>query len=73
MAISKAEQQQLLQDSPVINPTTGRIWRITDAGVEANVDALQTSLTDPQKALDFLKKHKLVTPTGKLPRKYGGR
>lgn len=71
MSATKTAQHQLLRD-PVINPKTGRVWRLTDAEVEPKVDALQASFDDKQKALDFLKKHKLVTPSGKLPKKYGG-
>jgi hypothetical protein len=73
MSNTKAAQAQVLRDSPVINPRTGRVWQLTDAEVEPGVDALQASFGDKQKALEFLRKHKLVTPTGKLPRKYGGR
>lgn len=73
-AMSEAKVRKLLQDSPVINPRTGRLWRLTDDEIQPQVDALRASLVaDPAKALEFLKRHKLVTPSGKVPRKYGGR
>jgi hypothetical protein len=62
--------RKLLKESPVINPRTGRMWLLTDDEVQPGIDALQA---DPQKAVEFLKKHKLLTPSGRVPKKYGGR
>lgn len=72
MSDTNAEKHQLLRDSPVINPKTGRVWRLTDPDVEPIVDALQASLLDPARALAFLKSKGFVTRTGKTPKKYGG-
>ena len=72
MSNSKAAQPQLLRESPVINPRTGRVWRLTDVEVEPQVNALQASLQDPQKALAYLKANGFVTAKGKTPKKYGG-
>jgi hypothetical protein len=72
--MSETKLRKLLKESPVINPRTGRMWLLSDDEIKPGVDALKASLAaDPKKALEFLKKYKLVTPSGKVPRKYGGR
>lgn len=65
--------EQLLRDSPVINPRTGQVWRLTDEEVAPKVDAIRQALRDPAAALEYLKAKGFVTPTGRTPKKYGGR
>jgi hypothetical protein len=58
--------------SESVNPKTGAAWRLTDPNVVTGVDSLQKTLRDPAKALQYLKEHGFVTPTGRIPKKYGG-
>lgn len=69
-SIQKAQKRPAT--GALVNPKTGAAWRLTDPEVVAGVDSLQASLRDPKKALEYLKKHGFVTPTGRIPRKYGG-
>lgn len=56
-----------------INPATGAVWRLTDKEVSEKFTTFKSELANPEKALEFLKKHKLLTAAGGIPKKYGGR
>jgi hypothetical protein len=65
--------QQLLRESPAVNPRTGRAWTLTDVEVAPQVDKLQGKVLKNQAtALRFLQESGFVTPKGKLTKKYGG-
>ena len=71
MPADRDNVRRLVQKS-AINPRTGDFWRLTDSEVKPGIDSLKARLEDPSKALKFLKQNGFLTPTGKLPKKYGG-
>lgn len=57
-----------------INPSTGQLWRLSDPEIKIELKAeLAAMKADPQKALQLLQDMGLLTATGRLPRRYGGR
>jgi hypothetical protein len=70
MATDSEIARRLPQET--INPRTGAVWRLTDREVAPKVDSLQASLSSPAKALAYLKENGFLTPSGRLPKKYGG-
>lgn len=57
-----------------INPRTGSTWRISDPEMKGRVEALKEQLSaDPEKAKAFLQKAGILTSSGHLSRRFGGR
>lgn len=53
--------------------TSGRVLRLSDPELKPFMDDLKQRLrTDPEFARETLKNAGLLTPTGRLPKKYGG-
>ena len=55
-----------------LNPTTGRPWTLADAQVKTEVGAELASMNSGL-AVARLRSLGILTPTGRLPKKYGGR
>ncbi len=50
-----------------------KVTRLDDPALQARLSALQKSLTEPAKAREFLREVGIITQSGKLSRRYGGR
>lgn len=62
-------------DRPLGNSkeATGELGRLTDPGPAAALAALRASFkADPENARRWLLVHGFITPTGRLPKRYGG-
>jgi hypothetical protein len=58
---------------PKVNPKTGKPYDLTDKEMKAeSLRDIERMRRRPQLATQFLKDLGLLTPTGKLSRKYGG-
>lgn len=55
-----------------INPQTGRVWSLVDPEMHDRVDAAKARLSDPSAAREFLRDAGIITPKGRLTRRYGG-
>jgi hypothetical protein len=68
MSIARTGATQVAQPSSVET----RLRRLTDPEVSSIVDAKQQSLRDPAEAMRYLKDKGFLTPSGRVPKKYGG-
>lgn len=68
MSIARAGASQVAQHSS-FEP---RLRRLTDPEVSPIVTAKQESLRDPADAMRYLKAKGFLTPSGRVPKKYGG-
>lgn len=58
----------------VVNPRTGRPWRLSDSEVKAELAAeIQAMRENPDLAKEFLRDVGILTKGGRLSRRFGGK
>lgn len=61
-----------LQVETPFNPRTGKVWRLGDAELRPQMAAVRSKLDDPAEARKLLQRVGIMTPGGKLTKRFGG-